>query len=166
MFKIVNVIDSINKGLLLLLGVMTGVMIGVLCLQVLSRTFIGHSITWSEELSRFIMIYIVFIGASLALRNQQLIAIEFITEKVKFKTRKIMKVIINIIGIIFFGIIFLQGLDVVARVQDQVSAALQISMSYVYMALPIGAVLLTMNALAVIIELLMLDGSSETEEVK
>lgn len=128
-------------------------MIGVLSVQVLSRTLIGHSIPWSEELARFLMIYLVFIGAALALRKQQLIAIEFVAEKAKFNTRRFLKITSNVIGIVFFGVIFVQGLEVMARVQTQVSAALQLPMSVVYAALPIGAVLLTMNAIAVIIEL-------------
>lgn len=146
-------IDRINKILLLLLGILLAVMIGVLSIQVISRTFVGYPLAWSEELARFIMIYLVFIGAAVALRNQQMIAIEFIAERVNFQTRRIMKIVVNLIGIVFFCTIFVQGLEVMSRVKIQLSAALQIPMSYVYAALPVGAVLLIMNAIAVIIDL-------------
>ncbi|MET3506542.1 TRAP transporter small permease [Halalkalibacter oceani] len=157
MKKILSAIDKINTVLLLLLGTFLGIMILVLSVQVISRTLIGYSLPWSEELARFLMIYSVFIGAALALRYQQLIAIEFIAEKVSEKTRKGMKISSNLCGIVFFIIILFQGIAVMERVHTQSSAALQIPMSFLYAALPIGMVLLTMNAIAVIIDILLND---------
>lgn len=148
-----KLIDKFNFLLKLLLGIMSAIMVIVLCAQVISRTFLNSSIYWSEELSRYLMIYMVFIGAAIALRNQQLMAIEFITEKVSEHTAKVLKTIANLIGIIFFIIMFFQGIQVMSRVSTQLSAALQIPMSFVYLALPLGAILLALNAIAVIIEI-------------
>jgi len=166
MIKLLRYIDQINKILLWILGIFSAIMTAVLSVQVISRTFLGHSIAWSEELARFLMIYIVFIGAALALRKQQLIAIELIAEKVSLNTRRIMKTISNMIGIVFFCTMFVQGIVVVLRVHTQVSAAIQIPMSYVYAALPIGAVLLTMNAIAVIIELNIVTNTDNKRSVE
>ncbi len=161
MSSVLKIIDQINKFLLILMGIFMGIMSVVIIFQVFSRFFLGFPLPWSEELARFLMIYTVFIGAALALRQQKLISIEVIAENISARARRILKTTANAIGIVFFIILFLKGIEVTSQVYGQVSAAMRLPMSYAYAALPLGAVFLTMNAVAVIIEMY-----TETEEVE
>ncbi|MBP1932468.1 TRAP transporter small permease [Ammoniphilus resinae] len=161
MAGLLRIIDFFNKCLMILLGVVLGVMSIVIIIQVLSRYIFGFPLPWSEELARYLMSYSIFVGAALALRNQQLIAVEFISERLSFNPRRILKIVINIIGIFLFAILFIQGFEMMDKVSSQLSAAMQISMSIPYASIPIGAILLTINAIAVIIELVL-----AKEEVK
>ncbi|MBP1931662.1 TRAP transporter small permease [Ammoniphilus resinae] len=155
MAGLLRVIDSFNKWLTILLGVVLGVMSVVIIFQVLSRYILGIPLPWSEELARYLMAYSIFVGAALALRKQQLIAVEFISERLSFNPRRVLKIVINLTGIILFAILFIKGIEMMEKVSTQLSAAMQIPMSIPYASIPIGAVLLTINAIAVIIELLL-----------
>jgi len=161
MAALLRIIDILNKWLTILLGVVLGVMSIVIIIQVLSRYIFGFPLPWSEELARYLMAYSIFVGAALALRHQQLIAVEFISERLSFGPRRILKIVINLIGIVLFAILFMQGLQMMEKVSAQLSAAMQIPMSIPYASIPIGAILLTINAIAVIIELVL-----SKEEVK
>jgi len=155
MTALLRIIDIFNKWLTILLGVVLGVMSIVIIVQVLSRYIFGFPLPWSEELARYLMAYSIFVGAALALRHQQLIAVEFISERLSFGPRRILKIVINLIGILLFAILFIQGLAMMEKVSAQLSAAMQIPMSIPYASIPIGAILLTINAIAVIIELVL-----------
>ncbi|MBP1932470.1 TRAP transporter small permease [Ammoniphilus resinae] len=155
MAALLRLIDSFNKWLTILLGIVLAVMSIVIISQVLSRYIFGIPLPWSEELARYLMSYSVFVGAALALRKQQLIAVEFISERLSWKPRRALKVAINVISIILFAILFMKGIEMMGKVGTQLSAGMQIPMSIPYASIPIGAILLTMNAVAVIIELVL-----------
>jgi TRAP-type C4-dicarboxylate transport system permease small subunit len=153
MQQVVKMVDTLNKAVGIVLAVMLGVMSILVIAQVISRFVIQFPIIWSEELSRYLMVYIVFAGASLAIRHNQLISIEILPESLSEKKREILIIFVMILSIVFFGILFFQGLSMIGHVKDQMSAGLGISMSYAYAAIPIGSFLLALNSLAFILEL-------------
>jgi TRAP-type C4-dicarboxylate transport system permease small subunit len=158
---ILRAIDKFNRWITIFLGILLGVMSLVIIFQVFSRFFLGMPLPWSEELARFIMIYTVFVGAAIALRYQKLIAVEVVSERLSFKKRRVLKITIHVIAIILFAILFVKGIEMTGKVHAQLSAAMQVPMSIPYASIPIGALLLTMNAIAVIIEMML---QKEAEE--
>lgn len=161
MSQVLHIIDKINKFILITVGIILGIMSVVIIYQVFSRFFLGLPLPWSEELARYLMAYTIFAGAALALRQQKMIAVEFISERLTWKTRRILKTIVNIICIIFFILLFFKGFEMMERVHLQVSGAMRIPMSIPYASIPVGSTLLTMNAIAVIIEMY----TKEPEEI-
>jgi len=162
-------IDIMNKLVGIVVGLMLGAMSIIIVVQVFCRFVIDYPLTWSEEAARYLMVYTVFLGASLALRNHRMIAIEIISESVKPKVRKILRILVSLISIVFFTILLFQGVDMLEIVRRQTSASLGITMDIPYMAIPIGAALMIINGIANIIEFLMhedLDTSEVTEALK
>jgi TRAP-type transport system small permease protein len=152
MQHVVKAIDAINKVVGILLAAMLGVMSILIILQVISRFVINFPLTWSEELSRYLMIYIVFLGAGLAMRHNNLISIELLPELLSGNKRKVVIILVMIISIIFFAILFKQGIDMLAMVKMQSSPGLQLSMAIPYASIPIGSFVLAINSLAVILD--------------
>ena len=152
MQQVVKMIDGLNKVVGIFLALMLGTMSILIIAQVLCRFVIHYPLTWSEELSRYLMAYIVFIGASLAMRHNKLISIELLPELLKGTKRKVLTIIVLAISIVFFAILFKQGIDMVSRVKMQLSPALGLSMAIPYASIPIGAVLLALNSVAAMID--------------
>lgn len=150
--SIITFIDYINKYVRIFIGILAGLMTLAILFQVFSRFILPFSVTWTEEFARYSMIYIVFLGAAIALRNQDLIAVEFLSEKLTKNARSTLKVIINLISIIFFVLLLIKGIELIERVGTQFSPALKLPMSIPYASIPIGAALLIINAIAVIME--------------
>jgi TRAP-type transport system small permease protein len=150
----VKIADGLNAIVKVLLAIFTGLMAIIIISQVFSRFLFDNSLSWSEELARYFSIYAVFFGAAIAMRYQNLIAVEVLHEFIPAALSKWLKVLVNLICIFFFALLFLKGIEMVNHVQAQMSPALQIPMSIPYASIPIGAVLLIINTIVVIIELL------------
>jgi TRAP-type transport system small permease protein len=154
MLSFVKLMDQVNKAVFILIGLITGVMAVVIISQVFSRFVLSTSLSWSEELARYLSIYAVFFGAAVALRNQGLISVEILHEFIPAAVTKWMKIIVNIICVIFCVILIMEGIEMMSKVQIQSSPAMQIPMSIPYASIPIGSLLMGLNCFVVIIELI------------
>ncbi|CAH1217345.1 Sialic acid TRAP transporter permease protein SiaT [Paenibacillus plantiphilus] len=157
-------IDVLNKIVGIIVGIMLAAMSVIIIAQILCRFVFEIPLTWSEEAARYLMVYTVFLGASLALRHHKMIAIEVLPDLLKPSLRRMLKIAIMLISIVFFIILLVQGIDMLEIVQRQVSAAIGITMDIPYFAIPLGALLMIINAIAVIIELVQ-NENLETSEV-
>ncbi len=152
MRQVIKVIDYMNKIVGIILALMLAVMSILIIVQIFTRFVINYPLHWTEELARYLMIYSVFFGAALALRNNRLIAIEALAQAMSESKQRILRIFIMAVSIIFFVILLVQGLEIIGVVKAQHSAGLGISMSIPYAAIPIGAGLMIVNAFAVILE--------------
>lgn len=163
---IVKWVDRLNQVVSVVVSVMLGVMAILIVAQVFCRFVINYPLHWTEELSRFLMIYVVFLGSALALRHNKLIAIEALAESVKPHIRKWLKIGVLLVSIVFFVILLKQGIDIQSVVSRQTAAGLGIPMSIPYAAIPIGALLMLINAITVIIVTLTSPATEETTQLE
>ncbi|TQR07487.1 TRAP transporter small permease [Psychrobacillus soli] len=145
-------VDRLNKVMGYILTLLLAIMTALIFWQVFSRFVVGSSLSWSEELSRFLMIFMIMIGASIALRHNELIAIEILLEKVENLSKKVVVITIHIISIVFFVILIKYGYSMAQSFSNQLAPGLGLSMKYIYLALPLGGILLLLNSLACIVE--------------
>lgn len=113
--------------------------------QVFSRYILNAPSSITEELSRYLLIWIGILGAAYAAGQQAHLSINLLEEKLNPRNRQRLRVIINLL-IIFFCItaLILGGGNLVYKSYDlgQHSAALNLPMYIVYMALPISGFLI------------------------
>lgn len=147
-----KVTDIINKASVVLLFISLAIMTAVIFWQVIARFFLGGAFAWGEELSRFLMIFMVIIGAAVAVRSNSLIAVDVFLERATGITRRVMITLIHMSIIVFSVIIIYHGTLLAQNFAIQKAPSIQISMEVIYMLLPLGSVLMIMNSLACIIE--------------
>ncbi len=94
--------DNIEK---IMAVAITSVMTVVLFLQVVSRYVFNLSISWSEELSIFLMIWLTYFGASIAVRKRQHLRITMLTDLLPRGATKIVDVAANLIFLGFMALI-------------------------------------------------------------
>lgn len=112
---------------------------GLAIYQVTTRFAFGRPSTWSEVITRSAMIWSVFLGVAPAFREGTMIALEFIQTALPRKLGLALYMFAMIMTVLFFAILFWQGWAMVERVSGQTLAALQISIAWVYAALPVGS---------------------------
>lgn len=108
--------------------------------QVTTRFAFGRPSTWSEVITRSAMIWSVFLGVAPAFRDGTMIALEFIQTALPRKLGLALYQFSMVLSLVFFAILFWQGWAMTERVTGQTLAALQVSIAWVYAALPIGSV--------------------------
>jgi len=119
--------------------------------QVTTRFAFGQPSTWSEVITRSAMIWSVFLGVAPAFREGTMIALEFIQTALPRKLGLALYQLSMVLTLIFFAILFWQGWAMTERVTGQTLAALQISIAWVYAALPIGSVFIALAVMGCMI---------------
>lgn len=140
--KVRNLIDRyLGYALAAIMGVMA---INVLW-QVFSRFVLGSPSSFTDELARYLMIWIGVLGAAYVAGKRMHVAIDIIPSKLSPGKQKRLKIIVNCIIILFSLFALVVGgfrLVYITYVLDQHSPALQIPLAVVYLIIPISGLLI------------------------
>lgn len=128
-----------------LVALMTVMVVAVLW-QVFSRYVMQSPSSVTEELARYLLIWIGILGAAYAAGQQEHLAINLLEEKLDKKNQKRLRIGIDVL-IIFFcvTVLIIGGGNLVYVNYDlgQSSAALEIPLYIVYMVVPLSGFLIT-----------------------
>jgi len=145
MIKKVN--KYISKFIIVILTISLTFLVVMLFVQVVLRYAFGSSFAAIDELSRFMFIWITSITLSLAFREGSHLGVTVITSKLNDKSSFYAGKIISFINIVFLLILTYGGYKMSALTMHQVSPTLDISMGFIYAAIPVGAILCVFNEL-------------------
>ncbi|WP_076420049.1 TRAP transporter small permease [Colwellia sp. UCD-KL20] len=146
-------LDWINKHLENVIAIVLFVVMTIAVFtQILTRTF-DYSLSWTEELARYCLIWLVFIGTSLAVIHQQHINIDVISKRLNESEKKVLAVIAQAIFFAFSLVILFYSTQMVIDLYrlDQHSPALGLPMWIVYLACPVGFALTAFRLLQQIV---------------
>jgi TRAP-type C4-dicarboxylate transport system permease small subunit len=110
------------------------------------RFLTDHSILWVEEVSRYLMIWLTFLGAGLVLRYGGHIGIDTLQDR--FPERAVLiRAIIFVLLLGFFVVMVWIGILYASLTWAQTTPVLQIPVGFVYSAMPAGFALLIVHLL-------------------
>lgn len=138
--------DSLEAAALWLLALMMGVMAAVVLCQVAARLTTG-SIPWSEELARYLMIYMTYVGASVGVKRKSHIAITFLTDRLPRRPGLLVELAGDLLCLVLCALLVFYGWRVVALTLPQKSPALRIPMGAAYFSVVLGALLMAVHFL-------------------
>ncbi len=128
------------------------VMLAVTTLQVIFRFFFT-ALSWSEEMSCFLLVFVSLLGTAVAFKRGSHIAITFLIDKVPPVARRIMLTFIQILGLFFFGVVSFYGAGLMRAEATQLTPAMQISMKWVYLMYPIIGVVIMLHMVDALIHI-------------
>lgn len=147
MRKLLHGIDRVLAIFLMLL--MAAIVIDV-SWQVLSRFIVGKPSSFTEEVARFLLIWIGILGAAYAFRTHAHLGLDLITNKLPFEKRVRADLLVQLICFAFAASVMVYGGINLVHLQlelGQTSAALQIKMGYVYLVIPLAGLLICIYAI-------------------
>lgn len=103
------------------------------------------ALVWSEELTRYLMIWGTFLGATCVYRRSGHISVTVAQGLCPPSVRTCMVVLCHLLCGAFFIASFLYGIDYMQMQSRQLSAALRVPMSRVYFAIPLGFGIMTFH---------------------
>jgi len=134
--------SKINSILEIVLGNILLLMTVLIFLQVVFRYVLNMSLSWSEELARFLQIGLTLIGSAYAIKQKIHISLgDSITRKLPNRIKMIVPYIIDVLVLAFTITVLIQGIEIVRIVSYQTSASIGIPMMYVYAVIPVSAAL-------------------------
>lgn len=135
LLKIEQICYRIMKwALFSILGAMTLVVL----LGVLFRYILESPLPWSEEASRYLMIWCVSLGMAVAFREGLHISVSMVVDRFPEMIGKILMKITQAILLIFMSIVMVAGFKLAFILNAQNSSALEIPMTWPYLAIPVG----------------------------
>jgi TRAP-type C4-dicarboxylate transport system permease small subunit len=124
---------------------MMAVMATLVFMNVVSRYIFNHSIIWAEEVSQYLMVWVAFLAAGLALRQGRHVAIEILQDRLPSRARRMTRHLVALLLIVFMGILIVLGFQFARFAWDQETPVLNIPLGIPYLAVPIGALLLMIH---------------------
>jgi TRAP-type C4-dicarboxylate transport system permease small subunit len=127
-----NFFDSLN-------GLIFGLVFVFVVINVISRYGLHFDISWSTELSSFLLIWIGFLGIDVAYYLDEHARLSFLKNKLPKPIRKVVDILVEMLIISVFVLFLYQGLKTIAITINN-SPAMNIPMKYVYYCVPISAI--------------------------
>lgn len=147
MDKAEHIFIAANRwALILILAAMSIVVFA----NVVLRYVTNYSIVWAEELARYLMIWMTFLGAGLVLRFGGHVAIDSVHHMLPRRAAQVLRVGLALLMIAFFSTMAWQGYDYMQRARFQTTPALRLSFAHVYAVFPVGFGLLIIHLLLVL----------------
>lgn len=136
-FKLGDILEKISRIILMILVAILGISI---FLQVFFRYFLNNPLSWSEEVARYCMIWITFIGASVAFNDDSMSSVDLLVNAVPRTARKLMILISNLSVFIITLFVFKYSIDLLLLPGTlyQTSAGIGMPMWIVYLCGPVG----------------------------
>lgn len=108
--------------------------------QVLMRFVFNQPSPWTEEIIGRLLIWCVALGVVAAFRQGAVISVDAMLRLSRGRWRTVVRWIILTVTVTFLGILAWVGFDLAWRIRFQTFASVPISISWAYLALPVGAV--------------------------
>ncbi|MDP2781541.1 TRAP transporter small permease [Devosia sp.] len=108
---------------------------------------LSRNVAWVDEATRYLMVWMVFLALGIALQRGRQIAMTSFIEPLPEAIRILIGRVIDLVGLIFCLYIAWVGASMVGKVaaSGQHSPTLGISAAWLYMALPVGFLLLALR---------------------
>lgn len=88
-----KIFDKIQEILNTFTGLMLGVVTVLIFVQVIMRYVFGQSLAWSEELARYMFVWIIYLGINIAIRDEMETKIDILDLMFKEKGRQVLQII-------------------------------------------------------------------------
>jgi len=128
----------------LLLAAMT-LLVGV---QIAGRFIFSYSIFWSDELARFLLVWIAFLGISIGARRAAHPGVDTLVRALPARWARAASALTLLLSLAFFSIMTGYGGALVLHTWPQYSTSLAIRMGIPYLAVPAAGALMILHALA------------------
>lgn len=133
-------------------------------LGVFFRYILGNALSWSEELARYMMIWMCFIAASLVIREEKHLGIKLLQDTLKPFPRKIIQLSCDVVIITFLGVLLVTSWQVLQIIKYDISSGLNIRLLWPFLAIPVCAILMIIQQLILIPIHLKSDEQTRAEE--
>jgi TRAP-type C4-dicarboxylate transport system permease small subunit len=137
-----KVLSFLNKHLEeLLCAVLLAAATVVIFLQIVFRVT-GLPLSWTEELGRYMFIWLIYMGSASAIRKRKHITVDLLDLFLKERGKFVLDIISNVIFMIFVALLTYYGTIVMVRNITMLSPAMRLSMSIPYSSIALGSVLM------------------------
>ncbi len=166
-----NIGAYIAKITILIVVLLAAIMVITVLVGVFYRYVLRNSLGWTEELARYLMIWMALLSISIGIKDKEHVGIQLIIRRIPIKYARVVNFIVHCIVLYFLIVLTHRGLLVALRAIPQLSLGLGISMVWPLLSIPVAGLLAIIQQIIQIINIFKpgvtfdeLLGSTEVEE--
>ena len=141
--------DALDKVCSVLIVIMLGLMVVITTAQIICRTWFT-ALSWSDEVTRYLLVWSTFLGASVVYRHSGHIAITLVQDSVPKPLGKAMRVAVQAICFVLFAVLLVFSIQYCGKLK-KTATALPIKMKYIYLCIPISMGVMMVHALTMMV---------------
>jgi len=148
MDRVVRILDVVLKNVLI--GLMVA-LVAAVSWQVISRYVFASPSSWTEEVARFLMIWIGLLGAAYAFRTRAHLGLDLLPKKLTGRSAETLRLFTLVVVVLFsVTVLIIGGGKLVALTWElrQYSAVLGLPIAFVYSVIPTAGLLICLYAIA------------------
>ena len=119
--------------------------------QFFTRYVLNDSASWTEEIARYFLVIVTFLGASMGARRNSHIHVEFLYRYLPAAVGRALSTFVDIARVLFLAYASWLAIALVPRMNNLGMTVVDLPMSYVYAFVALGFVLMTFRSLQVAI---------------
>lgn len=132
----------------------------IVAVQVFFRYVLNQSLFWSEELARYMLVWLTFLGASVAYYRRVHPGVDMIVTRLSAGGQRAMALAVHLISIAFFAVMVVYGTQFSYFVRLQITPALYLPKWIVFAIIPVSGAVLLVHGLSFFMEELSKRGAS------
>lgn len=139
---------TLNKILSAILSVLVGLMVVVCCWQVITRFVLNSPSKYTEEMLRYMLIWLTMLGAPYAYGAGQHLTIDLAVRGFSERGQRLTRLFVELVVLaLSLGVLVYGGIAVTLNAHGQISAAMKLPMECYYLCIPIGGALMALYSL-------------------
>ncbi len=140
-----RIVELISVSLLLILSTL-------MVVAVFYRYVLNNSIYWSSEVSTILLVFISFLGSSVAYKYKAHIGVDILTDKLSKRSKKILGFIINLSFCLFWLLVFVESFKLIPIFLIQTTATLEIPYAYIFSIVPLTSLIWIIHTVSELIK--------------
>lgn len=136
-YKIIGGLISLDLALIVVLSFA----------QIVSRYVFSFSISWAQELVTFLLVWLVFMGCCMGLRDNEVAALTIVVDKLSPTQKKLARITVQVLLIVFCVVGIGANREVIANMWNKKSSILRMNLGYVSLAFSVSNVIIIFNSI-------------------
>jgi TRAP-type C4-dicarboxylate transport system permease small subunit len=147
--KVIKTLDKIEDNILVAMFV---AMVGIIFFQVIMRYVFNNSLSWSEELGKFLFVWLSWLGISIGHRRREHIKITLFVDRLSPKAKRLSEIVSELILIVICGVTMVHSFTMIGIQLNIPYAGIKISTAWGYLSVALGCGLFILRAIMHIAE--------------
>ena len=114
--------------------------------QFFTRYVLSNSAAWTEEIARYLLIAVTFVGGSMAVRRNSHIHVEFVYRYLPASVGRMLSTFVDLVRFAFLAYATWLSIELVPRMHNLGMTVVDLPMSYVYGVVTVGFAMMTFRS--------------------
>ena len=143
-------------GKLIEIGLILGsvVIVSMVTAEVILRKGFGTSLIITEELARYLLVWVVFLAGAIGIRDKSHIRINALVKRLSPRVQMILALCAHALSLFFLALLLMESIRILPSQFSQICITFDVPIFYFYLAIPVGCVLMALFLIPKIREVL------------